>query len=302
MDTQTHRATGLPGGFMVMMKTLKNIVRAVLPASIIDTALATRQRRALATLPRLTFNLNPLKPVSRSQIEQAFSDPAIHAAWANDLPQIAKVMSFVDIYGGVCPGERRAIYHLVAWLKPRRVLEIGTHIGASTIAIAQALNTHSQVNSLLITSDILDVNSPEQGAYVGLNAQSPRKNLEQLSLDHLVRFEIKPALSLMKTVGEKMDMIFLDGDHSAPAVYREISAALDILADDGIILLHDFYPNEIAIFPTGTVIPGPSLAVGRIRNEVPDIRISPLGELPWETKQGIQKTTLAYVTKCESND
>ena len=39
----------------------------------------------------------------------------------------------IDDEGGVNPGDRRAIYSLIHYLKPISVLEIGTHIGASTV-------------------------------------------------------------------------------------------------------------------------------------------------------------------------
>jgi predicted O-methyltransferase YrrM len=280
-----------------MSQFLKQTVRTIVPSSVLNLAMAARERGRLAKIPRGNFDGGRLKALSRAQIDAAFTDETIAAAWQHDLDSIARVMPYADIYGGVCPGERRAIYQLITWLKPRRVLEIGTHIGASTLVIAQALASHGGSDSLLVTGDILDVNHPEQGAYKQLGTLSPRDGLHQLGLEDRVRFVAKPALDLMRELDQKFDFIFLDGDHSAPAVYQEISAALNILAPDGLILLHDFYPAGKRIYPSGTIVPGPFVAARRVHSEFPSLRFMPLGELPWETKQGVKRTSLALVSR-----
>lgn len=259
-----------------------------------------RERQRLAKTPKAKFVIDPLRPISRAQVEQAFTDGAIGTAWQQALARISQIMPYTDIYGGVCPGERRAIYQMLAWLKPRRVLEIGTHIGASTSVIAQALHTHAAPDSQLLTGDILDVNDPEQGAFSKLGTISPRDGLRQLGLEAHARFEVKPSLQLMKnlkSLDQKFDFIFLDGDHSASAVYQELSAALDLLAPDGTILLHDFYPDGKAIYPNGMVVPGPFVGSQRVSGECPQVKFIPLGELPWETKQGVRRTSLALVSR-----
>jgi predicted O-methyltransferase YrrM len=278
-----------------MLNILKKTVKAVVPSSILTLAMATRERQRLAKIPQAKFSIEPLRALSRAQIEAAFTDERIGNAWRRDLGLISRVMPYADIYGGVCPGERRAIYQMIAWLKPHRVLEIGTHIGASTLVIAQALESHAGPDSFLLTGDILDVNNPEQGAFSSLGTLSPKEGLRQLGVEKRVRFEAKPALELMRQLDQKFDFIFLDGDHSAVAVYKEVSAALDLLAPDGLILLHDFYPEAKGIYPTGMVVPGPFVAAQRVHSEFPNLKFMPLGELPWETKQGVRKTTLALV-------
>lgn len=281
-----------------MLNLMKQTVKAIVPSSILTSAMVARERRRLAKIPKARFNADPLRALSRAMVDEAaFTNEAIGNAWRSDLDKISRVMPYADIYGGVCPGERRAIYQLIAWLKPRRVLEIGTHIGASTLVIAQALASHADPGSFLLTGDILDVNSPEQGAFSNLGTLSPREGLARLGLEDRVRFEAKPALQLMRHLDQKFDLIFLDGDHSATSVYQEVAAALDLLSPDGLILLHDFYPGGNRIYPNGTVVPGPFVAAQRIDSEFHGLSFMPLGELPWETKQGVRKTSLALLIR-----
>src|SRR5882724_7348975 len=258
-----------------MSKFFKQAVKAIVPSSILASAMVTRERWRLARIPKARFDAERLNALSRPQFDAAFTDDAIGTAWRRDLALMSRVMPYADIYGGVCPGERRAIYQLIAWLKPRRVLEIGTHIGASTLVIAQALASHAGPDGMLVTGDILDVNDPEQGAYSSLGTLSPRDGLRQLGIENHVRFEAKPALQLMPELDQKFDFIFLDGDHSAPA----------------------FYPEGTKIYPDGMVVPGPFVAAQRIHHEIPKLNFLPLGELPWETKQGVRKTSLALVSR-----
>jgi predicted O-methyltransferase YrrM len=286
-----------------MLQLLKQTIRSIVPTAVLGFAIATRERQRLSRIPRGKFDVKRLRSLSRVEIEAAFTDEKIEKAWCRDLELVNRVMPYEDIYGGVCPGERRAIYQLIAWLKPRRVLEIGTHIGASTLIIAQALKSHAGPDGQLVTGDILDVNNPEQGAFKSLGTLSPREALRQLGLQNRVRFEVKPALQLMKSLDQEFEFVFLDGDHSAAAVYKELCVALSLLAPHGLILLHDFYPEGKKIYPNGMVVPGPFLAAQRIHSELSNLtelsklNFVTLGELPWETKQGVRKTSLALVSR-----
>jgi hypothetical protein len=76
-----------------------------------------------------------------------------------------------------------------------------------------------------------------------------------------------------------------------------VAAALPLLNEGGLILLHDYYPGAEALYPDQATIAGPFHAMERIRRECPAIAVLPLGELPWPTKQGVTATSLAVVAK-----
>ena len=64
-----------------------------------------------------------------------------------------------------------------------------------------------------------------------------------------------------------------------------------------VILLHDFYPEAKPLYPDNNTISGPYLAMERVKKENPNITVTPLGDLPWPTKQGVNMTSLAIVSK-----
>lgn len=242
---------------------------------------------------RLPFDAAKLEAAAPEIARRAFSDPAIAQAWARDSAAIGAVYPGDGRGGGVNPGDRRALHALIMHLKPERALETGTNVGASTLALAQALRTVS-ATACLTTVDIRDVNSPCEWQKNGL-AMAPRDIAARIGCLDRIGFEVASSVDFMRQARPGYDFIFLDGDHEAATVYREISAALALLSPNGVIVLHDYYPDGQPLFPDGARITGPCRAVRRIQDECPDIAVHPLGALPWPTKQGSNITSLALL-------
>ena len=217
---------------------------------------------------------------------------------AVDHAEIGRYYGILSSSGGVNPGDRRALYYLMAALKPRSVLEIGTHICASTVHMASAL-TRVAPDAQVTTIDIIDVNAPTAPWSDHKLAMCPRDLLTSLGCRQ-VSFVVSAAAPFMRASKKQWDLIFLDGDHASTSVYEELSAALDILNPGGVILLHDFYPRCEPLFPDGVVQFGPAVALERVSRENPSIEARSLGPLPWTTKQGSHATSLAIVTRRET--
>jgi predicted O-methyltransferase YrrM len=249
------------------------------------------------TLPQQSFNSGNLRAADTLPLADIFGNKQIALAWEKDHGAIKILYGDEDNMGGVNPGDRRALYYLTMTLNPQNVLEVGTHIGASTLHIARALKRLNQ-NGKMTSADIVDVNHPERGAWKQLGLpKSPREFARILECSDHIDFHTGACLDLMRTTRQRYDFIFLDGDHRARAVYQEVSAALSLLAAGGVILLHDYYPGAMPLYPDNAMIGGPFHALERIRRENPAIGVLPLGDLPWPTKQGKKVTSLALVAR-----
>ncbi len=195
--------------------------------------------------------------------------------------------------GAVNPGDRRAIYALTRSRKPKAVLEIGTNVGGSTVMFALALKKDG---GKLVTVDIEDVNGPA-GPCARAKVARPIEAIRKIDCESVVNFVTQDSLEFLRDCREKFDLIFLDGRHDAYQVYREIPLALKLLNPNGLILLHDVFPNLQPLWSNRKVIPGPWLAVERFQREGADIKAVPLGALPWPTKLGSNITSLAYLVR-----
>ena len=275
---------------------LNPTLKAMIPLPALNVARRLRDMQSLMRTEKLPLDAANLKAANDLPLDAIWNDTAIARGWEDDRAFLRTVMTQEHMNGGVNPGDQRALYYLVRALKPQRFLEVGTHIGASTLFIARALAANG--SGAMTSVDIYDVNDPQKADWKKYGAShSPRESLVQAGLADRVSFSAEGALPFMDRTPEKFDFIFLDGDHKASAVYKEISAALKILAPGGVILLHDVFPGGKPLYPDNNIIHGPWQAAARIHKEAPDVKILPLGNLPWPTKQGVNATSLALAVR-----
>jgi predicted O-methyltransferase YrrM len=279
---------------------LAKIEQKLLPRSLARALGIRREKRNLDALEPRRCNVAALGTFSADAIKEWFSAD-LNAEWQ----QVEHAMLAVRFGGGsgaVNPGDRRALYYLARALQPHSILEVGTHVGASTSMLALALRqihgTPSANKPRLITVDITEVNDPVRGAWRRIGcSQSPADVMRTIGCHDLVTFVASPSIPYLRSVREKFDLIFLDGDHAATAVYQEIPAALELLNPGGAILLHDYFPNHEPLWSDGAVVPGPDLAVERLRREQNAINVRPFGALPWPTKLDSNVSSLALASR-----
>ena len=105
--------------------------------------------------------------------------------------------------------------------KIRKVLEIGTFTGLSTLSMALAL--------------------PDEGEIIALDKDLKTNKIavdffKKANQDHKIKTIIKPALeSLIKIRNEKFDLVFIDADKMNYKKYYQIS--LDLLNKEGLIII-----------------------------------------------------------------
>jgi len=241
-----------------------------------------------------------LRALTAADIRTIFAAPQIDRAWSSYEPILAELCQIEDLKtGGVNPGDRRALFYLISGLRAKRVLEIGTNVGASTIHIAAALNENAEAGaSRLVTVDILEVNDSATAPWrvAGLPL-SPRQRSDRLKGRAETKFITKASQDFLAHTGEMFDCIFLDGDHSEEAVFAELIYASRRLDPGGVIILHDFFPDQRPLWPEGWVCHGPFAATQRLCALGAAIEVLPLGPLPWPTKLNSNVTSLAVVVK-----
>jgi predicted O-methyltransferase YrrM len=122
----------------------------------------------------------------------------------------------------------RLWYALVALLRPRRILETGTHRGYSTCCLAAALEylgTFDATPREIVTIDV------EQHPHLWEGESIAR-------LIHFVQGEAAK-LPMGGKLDGRFDMLLLDSDHSYATVAAEIEAFEPLLEVGGVMLFHD---------------------------------------------------------------
>ena len=281
--------------------TLKQIIKKAI-SPLIKTEANKSDLEKLREIASIECNSEKLGKITEVKLTQYFHSETITNFW-NSVKDSIDNLNLPDMTGGVNPGDQRAIFYLICALKPEKVLEIGTHIGCSTVHIALALkqliqNEANDCNRKFLTVDIRDVNDRITKPWQEFNSSaSPLELISQMNCQTFTQFKMSPSLDFLNESLEKFDFIFLDGLHDAYMVYQEIPVALTRLNSGGFILLHDYFPKEQALWEGQPPITGPYLAVKRLLEEGADFKVIPLGDLPWATKLGTNKTSLALVTK-----
>ena len=139
--------------------------------------------------------------------ELQLSDPVLDSALADSekagLPPIA-----------VTAAQGRFLQLLVLVSGARRILEIGTLGGFSTIYMARALPDGGRLTSLEISE---------------LNASVARANIERAGLAGRVEIRVAPAVESLKALerqGEQFDLVFVDADKKSNKTYLDAAVRM----------------------------------------------------------------------------
>ena len=167
---------------------------------------------------------------------QAWGTQFYDSAWADESP-VPKVDADgfrfpYDVDGWLRFEEAKALFNLA---KGKRVLEIGSYCGLSTICLAQSAN---EVHSI----------DPHDGR----GTAEPRDTAESLRLN-LWKYGLKDKVNIIKGcftdedvrqiengTAPPFDLIFIDGAHDYESVSGDRDRALRMLAPGGLLAFHDY--------------------------------------------------------------
>lgn len=261
---------------------LKALAFAWMPLPVTDALLRWRNSRTLASVPCVTIDPGPLPKLTEIASPDTFRDEAIANEWTAARAIIREALVGTDPTSeGTSPKDSRALWYWTRRFEPRAVLEIGTGSGVSTAHFAAALKAGSHAPSTrLVTVDIMSPGSSVKHALARLGCLTGVEFVTDRSLSYLAGRE------------DEFDFIFLDGDHSAANVYQEIPLALKALRPGGGLMLHDYYWNREAMRENYWPMPGPCLAVARLRQENGGLAVAPGDTLPWPDALGLEGSGL----------
>ena len=145
-------------------------------------------------------------------------------------------------YAGAADGNILSLlYTLIHSCQMRKVLQLGTHIGFSTVVLADAL---CKIDGTLLTVDVS-----------GCHLDKARSFVRQAGLEQYVRFLLGSSLDkevLSKIKSEvPYDLVFVDSSHSYEATLVELSYYWPCIRPSGYVALHDTGKAAVAFDPTG---------------------------------------------------
>lgn len=145
-----------------------------------------------------------------------------------------------------CPGEsswgtRNMLFSVILSMRPKVVIEIGSHIGSGAVVMGAALraNGFGKLYSL----------EPQEHYFDILSSFVRKAGLLEYVMP-LKMFSTDPALQ--QRVGEKADIVFLDANHSYSHALRDIELSVNMLSSNGLLFLDDVgQPHSGAICQEG---------------------------------------------------
>jgi caffeoyl-CoA O-methyltransferase len=119
----------------------------------------------------------------------------------------------------VGPIEGRFLAFIVFALRARRVLEIGTFTGYSSICMAAALPPDGRIVTLDINEETTEI---------------ARRYATEAGVVDRIDYRLGPAKDILPAVDGPFDLVFIDADKEGYVGYYE--AALPMLADNGLMI------------------------------------------------------------------
>lgn len=139
-------------------------------------------------------------------------------------------------------GHMPFIYWLVSQLKPRQVVELGTHTGNSYFSICQS------VSDFALDSKCYAVDTWEGDVHAGIYGNEIYAKVESHNSMHYKSFSRLLRMTFDEANGyfsnESIDLLHIDGLHTYEAVKHDYETWLGKVAPGGVILFHDTNVRE----------------------------------------------------------
>ncbi len=140
-------------------------------------------------------------------------------------------------------GHKYFAYDLIANIKPKRIVELGTHYGTSLWSFAQSVKDQQ------IDTEINAVDTWKGEKHAGFYGEKVFETVKQIKNECYPKLKIN---LIRKTFDEavsdfadgSIDILHIDGLHTYEGVKHDYEAWKNKVKDDGIILFHDVFVKE----------------------------------------------------------
>lgn len=195
----------------------------LLAARLLERGPSGRPLHVMADrLKGLWFDRSKHRELLRQRIEQARSPKELFE-WAGEA-----------LFANQKPAEIVPFLEFVRERAPEAVLEIGVAGGGTNLLLSHA---HPSIG--FVGAIDLYVRNKEKLSYFAPKGQK-RLHLDACSYDPKTVREVARALD-----GRKLDLLFIDGDHTYDGARRDFEAYAPFVRSGGIIALHDIVPDEV---------------------------------------------------------
>ena len=133
--------------------------------------------------------------------------------------------------------ELRAFLEICLMKKPKTAIEIGTAAGGTLYLLSKVLDDDAKIVSI-------DLPGGEFGGELYQDWKKPiyksfAKNNQQIFLIREDSQKKETLDQVRKLVGDKIDLLLIDGDHTYTGVKNDFELYSQIVAEDGLIVFHD---------------------------------------------------------------
>ena len=196
---------------------------------------ARRQPNRSYEVYRTAWYADPVR-LNRRSVEEIF-------AGIEKVQELSLFSALHETPGNVWVNELAILAGICRWLRPKKLFELGTFNGRTTVNLAANCPDDSIVYTLDIPHDhpaLAQVPGEERFqllANAGILYRTSRfsSKVQQLWADS-AEFDPSPLTG-------QIDLAFIDGSHSYAYVENDTRKVMTMMAPGGIILWHDYYPQ-----------------------------------------------------------
>jgi predicted O-methyltransferase YrrM len=135
------------------------------------------------------------------------------------------------------PSEIQALLGILADRKPKIVVEIGTASGGNLFLFTRVAAGNARIISIDLPAGRFGGGYPGWRIPLYLSFARPRQTIHLIRADSHAQETFARLAAILK--GEKIDFLFIDGDHTRQGVLQDFTMYHPLVHPDGIVAFHD---------------------------------------------------------------